>query len=73
MKKITKQQAKKLWLNGDTIVATPSKCTPINCLAVKLYQNDEYCSAADWDRLLNAFYYYNCNNHNGKTIHFYSL
>ena len=64
----SKTQARKLHNQGITLILCPNKCYPHdqpNSIKAELQSTD------DFDKFLNEFEYYNCNNETGKYTHFY--
>lgn len=67
MKKITKAQARKLYQSGKPFIMCASKLNP-TMFGVKIDRYNE-----DFDQLVNAFYYYNCNyTETGRSIRYYT-
>ena len=72
-KKVTKRTAQKLYNAGTTVYILPCKASvksmwfspyPINI-------NDVCNDGVDFQKLVNAFEFYNCNNETGKYTAFY--
>jgi hypothetical protein len=80
MKKVTKTQVRKMFSKSldQTVSLFPSNCGPQNTTWVQgmEYNPSKYgISYKDLDRhfdkFVNEFQYYNCNNELGKRVHFY--
>lgn len=72
MTKISKTMARTAWMSGDTIVIVPCKCRPDSFLACKLGgEPAEELTKENFDKLVNAFEYYNCNGETGGRAAYY--
>ncbi len=73
--RITKQKARQLVLGGEIVYALPSKLSPYNAWQppTPIMQDcDDNTPIAEWfEKWLDAFHYYNCNEETGKRIKFY--
>lgn len=69
MTKINKSIARKLFKNRKEFWITPCNCRPEQGILIysRLYEDFD-----DFDRLVNAFIYYNCNNEYGRYPHYYT-
>ena len=75
MRKITKAEAKKRYNKGEKIYLNPSKMR-VNSFwwsAPSFTKRDEIerGNDGDFEKLVNAFWYYNCNSEMGKVVHYY--
>lgn len=70
MVKVTKALAKKMYDEGSEVMVIPSKIRPNSILAnwTSKPQND---STADFEKLCNAVFYYNCSPETGMTLAYY--
>lgn len=71
MVKITKALAKKMYDNGEEIMIIPCKVRPNGMLAswtTKPVDDPD----ADFDKLCNAIFYYNCSPETGMTLNYYA-
>ncbi len=62
--------AERLFNKGTPVYLCPSKAKPhdgVFSLAVKI----EPENGSDFEKLVNAFRYYNCNSETGKNVSFY--
>lgn len=64
--KITKPTARRLYNEGSKILLTPCHLRPIPC---GVYVSN--ASGRDFDKLINEFEYYNCNNETGRYAAYY--
>ena len=71
MVKITKALAKKMYDNGDEIMVIPSRVRPNGMLASWTTKPKDDPSA-DFEKLCNAIFYYNCSPETGMTLHYYA-
>lgn len=71
MVKITKALAKKMYDNGDEIMVIPSRVRPNGMLASWTTKPQDDPSA-DFDKLCNAVFYYNCSPETGMTLSYYA-
>ena len=71
MVKITKALAKKMYDNGEEIMIVPNKVRPNSMLASWTTKptND---TNADFDKLCNAIFFYNCSPETGMKLTFYA-
>ena len=71
MVQITKALAKKMYDNGEEIMVCPSRVRPDSIFASWTTKPvDDPC--ADFDKLCNAIFYYNCSAETGMTLHNYA-
>lgn len=73
MKKISKSQARKRYLNFLSFIMAASKVNPISELAVLIdsHVNADFTTDADFEQLVNEFRYYNCYSETGRGVAFY--
>lgn len=73
MIKIRKNTARKLFNNGKELILMPCKCHwgAVGLMGIAISKN--YITHADFDSLVNAFEYYNCNSQLGNYTAFYFL
>lgn len=73
MKKISKTQAKKLYLTFKPFIMCPSKANPDSMFAVRIdeHTNHDFVTEENFEKLVNEFRYYNCNTEMGRGINFY--
>ena len=71
MVKITKGLAKKMYNNGEEIMIIPSRVRPTGILASWTSKPADD-PTADFDKLCNAIFYYNCTPETGMTLCFYA-
>jgi hypothetical protein len=76
MNKISKKEAKRLFLAGFPVWFCPSKCYsnighPFNCAYLLQCPNDEEDRMGCFARSYNSFRYYNCNKETGSGVAFY--
>lgn len=71
MVKITKALARKMYNEGSEIMIIPSRVRPTGILAswTKKPADD---TDADFDKLCNAIFYYNCSPETGMTLAYYA-
>ena len=71
MVKITKALAKKMFDNGEEIMVVPNRIRPTGILAgwTSKPKDDPM---ADFEKLCNAVFYYNCSPETGMTLAFYA-
>jgi len=71
--KLDKAKARKLYCEGRKIYLLPSKvrfCLDAPFMAP--YEISwESCNGKDFDKLVNEYKYYNCNEELGKIVHYY--
>ena len=75
MKKCNAQKARRLYYEGKNIYIIPSKVRIPN-MWIDFFQmnvKDQENEKDDFQKRLNAFSYYNCNNELGNRIHFYYI
>jgi len=75
MVKITRALAKKMYDNGEEVMIIPSKLRPSSYAFKQLgtwTTKPADDPAADFDKLCNAIFYYNCRPETGMTLAFYS-
>ena len=71
-KKCNITKARNLYNKGVTIYLVPSKVhTDFKATWVKPYGISFSYKTEDFDIIVNAFRYYNCNNELGNRVHFY--
>lgn len=75
-KRITKGQAQKLFAGGHTLIIAPCKAN-MYCIfqtwSIMQYNGiDGGTPAADFERIVNSFIYYNCNNEMGLYPKFFA-
>lgn len=71
---IYKKEAHKLYDEGNEIVCCPSKLRPFGFWNVQcVISQKNYCDFAEdsFDKAVNSFEFYNCNNETGKYASFY--
>lgn len=71
MVKITKALAKKMYDNGEEIMVIPSHIRPNSMLASWTTKPADD-NSADFDKLCNAIFYYNCSPETGMTLSYYA-
>lgn len=71
MVKITKALAKKMFNNGEEIMVIPSRIRPNSALA-SWTSKPKDDPTADFDKLCNAVFYYNCSPETGMTLAYYA-
>ena len=71
MVKITKALARKMYNNGEEIMIVPCKVRPNGMLASWTTKPADDPSA-DFDKLCNAIFYYNCSPETGMTLNYYA-
>ena len=69
MKRITKAKARELYGKGREIYLIPSKIR-MGAMGYPIGVNKQ-SSETDFEKCINNFYYYNCNEETGKVIHYY--
>lgn len=71
MVKITKALARKMYNNGEEVMIIPNKVRPNGMLASWTTKpNDD--PDADFDKLCNAIFYYNCSPETGMNLAYYA-
>lgn len=71
MVKITKGMARKLYNDGKEIMIIPNRVRPTGILASWTTKpNDD--PDADFDKLCNAIFYYNCSPETGMKLAYYA-
>ena len=71
-KKIRKNTARKLFKEGKEICLIPCRARVSMWIDFYKIQIDRYFSTnRDFDKIVNAFEYYNCNPEMGNYAHFY--
>jgi len=71
MVKITKALARKMYNNGEEVMIVPNKVRPNGMLAswtTKPVDDPD----ADFDKLCNAIFYYNCSPETGMNLAYYA-
>ena len=71
MVKITKALAKKLYEKGEEIMVIPSRVRPTGMLASWTSKPADDPNA-DFEKLCNAIFYYNCSPETGMTLTYYA-
>lgn len=73
MKKITLAQVKKMIRegSGQVIRLVPCKMSPVGMWGVWHDTSLKGKTLEEFDKIVNSFYYYNCNNETGNRIHYY--
>ena len=69
MKKINKVQAKKLWDVGESFWMIACNMRPYAGILIDYKRFNEF--NGDFEKLYNAFSYYNCDNERGRYPAFY--
>ena len=69
MVKITKALARKMWNNGEEVMIIPNRVRPDGMLAS--WQKKPDNEKADFEKLCNAIFYYNCSPETGMTLVYY--
>lgn len=68
MKRISKRQARKLFNRGEKVYMAPSKMNIWSMwFSPVCMDNNE-----DFEKNVNAFRYYNCNEETGKVVYYYT-
>ena len=71
MVKITKALARKMYNNGEEVMIIPNKVRPNGMLASWTTKPaDDH--DADFDKLCNAIFYYNCSPETGMNLAYYA-
>lgn len=71
MVKITKGMARKLYNDGKEVMIIPNRVRPTGILASWTTKpNDD--PDADFDKLCNAIFYYNCSPETGMKLAYYA-
>lgn len=71
MYRTNKATAKKLFMDGEEVILVPSMCGPLSMFAIRI-KKQPYQTLLDFERLINEFSYYNCNNETGRRVHYYT-
>lgn len=71
MKRISKAAARKMWKDNQDFIMVPCKCSPTGLGAIYTRCDLSAAEKADFDKLVNAFEFYNCNNETGRYTAFY--
>lgn len=74
MQKISKRQARKLFMNFKPFIMCASKCSPLSMFAVKIdeHTNRDYNTNDGFEALVNEFKAYNCGlPETGRGVCFY--
>jgi len=71
--RIDKKKAKRAYNNNLTVIFCPVNLSPFSPWGLDMPMNKENlnCNYISFDKLLNEFEYYNCNNETGKYTAFY--
>ena len=70
LKKITKSQAQKLFNHGLNIYLNPSKMRTEHAFG-SAFMVDKYADGDNFDKIVNSYSYYNCNEETGKRVSYY--
>ena len=70
MVKITKALERKMYNEGSAVMIIPSRIRPTGMLASWTTKPADDPDA-DFDKLCNAIFYYNCSPETGMTLHYY--
>lgn len=71
MVKITKALAKKMYDNGEEIMVVPNRVRPTSILASWITKPADD-NNADFEKLCNAVFYYNCSPETGMKLAYYA-
>ena len=71
MVKITRTLAKKMYDNGEEVMIIPNKVRPNGMLASWTTKPADD-NSADFDKLCNAIFYYNCSPETGMNLAYYA-
>ena len=71
MVKITKTLARKMYNNGEEVMIIPNKVRPNGMLASWTTKPADDTDA-DFDKLCNAIFYYNCSPETGMNLAYYA-
>ena len=71
MVKITKALAKKMYDNGEEIMVIPNRIRPNSMLASGTSKPADD-NNADFEKLCNAVFYYNCSPETGMNLAYYA-
>lgn len=71
MVKITKALARKMYNEGEEIMVIPNKVRPNGILASWTTKPADD-PTADFEKLCNAVFYYNCSPETGMTLNYYA-
>ena len=73
LKRINKRIARKAYNNGLYVLFIPCKCSPTNTwFNLGIWEHKQLDGQYEtFDKLCNAFEWYNCNNETGRYITFY--
>lgn len=71
MVKITKALARKMYNNGEEVMIIPNKVRPNGMLASWTTKPTDDPDA-DFDKLCNAVFYYNCSPETGMNLAYYA-
>ena len=71
MVKITKTLARKMYNNGEEVMIIPNKVRPNGMLASWTTKPADDLDA-DFDKLCNAIFYYNCSPETGMNLAYYA-
>ena len=72
MVKITKALARKMYNNGEEIMIIPNKVRPNGVLASGWTTKPADDPNADFDKLCNVIFYYNCSPETGMKLAYYA-
>jgi len=71
--KVNKTQARKMYEQGKSLYLLPSKvgfC--LNAPFMAPYEiSKQSCNNEDFDKIVNTYAYYNCNQELGRTVSYY--
>ena len=71
MVKITKALAKKMYDNGEEIMVIPNRIRP-NSMLASWTSKPADDNNADFEKLCNAVFYYNCSPETGMNLAYYA-
>ena len=71
--RVTKTVALKKYLNGQEIIVAPCKMNPSTmwCNYSTISNPNRVAGREDFEKVLNAIRYYNCNNETGRYLSYY--
>jgi hypothetical protein len=72
MVKITKALARKMYNNGEEVMIIPNKVRPTSVLANWWTTKPIDDPNADFDKLCNVIFYYNCSPETGMNLAYYA-
>lgn len=72
LKRITKTRAKTLYSQGKKVLFVPCKLNPFNMWGLGIWENNQLDGQFEtFEKLVNAYEFYNCSSETGKYIAFY--